>query len=204
MRVLSRWLEPAGGLGLFEGVDEIRERPVVDPAPALGRGDGQTDRQMCLADAGRAEEHDVLLALQEAELVKRVDLLPLDRGLEAEVEVRERLDRRKTARSHGGGEAPAVAQRDLGGQEPLDGFCRGGSAAVHAGKHLVEGFQGAGHLQIGELGRDARAPGPGLHEISPVIPAYSDSGRRSTSTTWSAEGTRVCVVWSSGNGVTGR
>ena len=88
-------VEPAGGLGLFEGVDEIRERPVVDPAPALGRGDGQTDRQMCLADAGRAKEDDVLLALQEAELVKRVDLLPLDRGLEAEVEVRERLDRRE-------------------------------------------------------------------------------------------------------------
>ena len=39
-------VEPAGGLGLFERVDEIGERSVVDPAPALGRGDGQTDRQV--------------------------------------------------------------------------------------------------------------------------------------------------------------
>ena len=56
-------VESADGLGLFERVDEIGERSVVDPAPALGHGDGQTDRQVCLADAGRAEEHDVLLAL---------------------------------------------------------------------------------------------------------------------------------------------
>ena len=28
-----------------------------------------------------------------------------------------------------------------------------------------------GHLQIGQLGRDARAPGPGLHESAPAIPA---------------------------------
>ena len=90
--------------------------------------------------------------------MKRVDLLPLDRGLEAEVEVLQRLDGRKTARSHGRGEAPAVAQCDLGGQQPLDGFGRGGSAAVHACEHLVEGFQGSWHLQIGQLGRDARAP----------------------------------------------
>ena len=73
--------------------------------------------------------------------MKRVDLLPLDRGLEAEVEVLQRLDGRKTARSHGRGEAPAVAQRDLGGQQQLDGLGRGGSAAVHACEHLVEGLR---------------------------------------------------------------
>ena len=110
-------VEAAGGLGLFQGVDEFRQRSVVDPAPALGRGDGQTDREVRLADAGRAEEDDVLLPLQEPEFVERVHLLPLDRGLEAEVEVRERLDRRKPARPHGRGQASAVAQRDLGGQE---------------------------------------------------------------------------------------
>ena len=159
---------------------------------------------MRLADAGRAEEDDVLLPLQEPEFVERVDLLALDRGLEAEVEVRERLDRRKTARPHGRSQAPAVAQRDLGGQEPLDGLGRGGSPAVNACEHLVEGFQGSRYLQIGQLGRDACAPGPGLHESSPVIPAYSDSGRRSTSTTWAAEGPRLCVVRGPCCGTTGR
>ena len=49
---------------------------------------------MRLADARRAEEDHVLLTLQEAELVETVDLLALDRGLEAEVEVVEGLDAR--------------------------------------------------------------------------------------------------------------
>ena len=116
MRVLEPVVEPTGCLGLFQRVDEVGQRSVVDPAPALGRGDGQTDREVRLADAGRAEEDHVFLPLEEPEFVERVDLLPLDRGLEAEIEVRERLDRRKPARSHGRGQAPAVAQRDLGGQ----------------------------------------------------------------------------------------
>ena len=84
--------EPAGGLGLFERGDKVGQSTVVDPAPALSRSDGQADRQMCLADAWRAEEDHVLLARQEAELVEVVDLLALDRGLEREVEVLERLD----------------------------------------------------------------------------------------------------------------
>ena len=108
MRVLSRWLSRPAASSLFEGVDEVGQCAVVDSAAALGRGDGQADREVRLADAGRAEEDDVLLPLQEPEFVKRVDLLPLDRGLEAEVEVLQRLDGRKTARSHGRGEAPAV------------------------------------------------------------------------------------------------
>ena len=159
---------------------------------------------MRLADAGRAEENDVLLALQEPELVERVDLLPLDRGLEAEVEVLQPLDGRETARTHSRGEPPTVAQRDLGGQQPFDGFGRSGSAAVNACEHLVEGFQGSRHLQIGQLSRDVRAPRPGLHGSASVIPAYSDSGRRSTSTTWGAEGVAACVVQDSERGTTGR
>ena len=58
---LEAVVEPAGCLGLFEGVDEVGQSSVVDPAPALGRGDGQADREVRLADAGRAEEDDVLL-----------------------------------------------------------------------------------------------------------------------------------------------
>ena len=74
----------AGGLGFFERGDEVGQSAVVDSAPALSRGNGEADREMRLADARRAEEDHVLLTLQEAELVERVDLLALDRGLEAE------------------------------------------------------------------------------------------------------------------------
>ena len=79
--------ESTCGLGLFERGDEIGQGTVVDPASALGGSDGEADREMRLTDTWRAEEDDVLLALQEAELVERVDLLALDGGLEAEVEV---------------------------------------------------------------------------------------------------------------------
>ena len=74
----------AGGLGFFERGDEVGQSAVVDSAPALSRGSGEADREMRLADARRAEEDHVLLTLQEAELVERVDLLALDRGLESE------------------------------------------------------------------------------------------------------------------------
>ena len=50
---LESVVEPAGGLNLFEGIDEVGQSTVVDPAAALGGGDGQTDRQVGLADAGR-------------------------------------------------------------------------------------------------------------------------------------------------------
>ena len=50
---LEAVVEPSGGLGFLKRVDEFRQRSVVDPAPALGRGDGQTDREVRLARAGR-------------------------------------------------------------------------------------------------------------------------------------------------------
>ena len=122
MRILRRRPELTGGLGFFERGDEIGQSAVVDSAPALRRRNGKADRQMRLADARRAEEDDVLLTLQEAELVERVDLLALDRGLEAEVEVVEGLDGREPARAHGSLKAPIIAQHDLSTEELLDGF----------------------------------------------------------------------------------
>ena len=43
----------AGGLGLGEGVDEPRERAVVDEPSGFGRGDRQSYGQMRLPDAGQ-------------------------------------------------------------------------------------------------------------------------------------------------------
>ena len=43
----------AGGLGFFEGGDEVGQSAVVDSAPALSRSNGEADREMRLADARR-------------------------------------------------------------------------------------------------------------------------------------------------------
>jgi hypothetical protein len=58
-----------------------------------------------LADAGGAEQDDVLLARDEAELVQVEELAAVDGGLEGEVEGVERLERRQAGRVNGGGEA---------------------------------------------------------------------------------------------------
>src|SRR5690606_38109431 len=111
---LEALLELARGLGLFEAGDEIGERAVVDAPPTLGRGNGQADGQVRLADAGRAQEDDVLFAFDEAELVEALDLFSSDRGLEAEVEALERLYGRKAGGPHGGLEPSVVPELDLG------------------------------------------------------------------------------------------
>lgn len=58
---------------------------------ALGGGDRQANREMGLPDAWRPQQHDIFPALQEAQGVEAIDLLALERGLKADVEVGERL-----------------------------------------------------------------------------------------------------------------
>ena len=57
--------------------------------------DAERDRQVGLAGAGRAEQDDVLPAVQEVELAEVLDHLLLDRALEGEVELLERLSGRE-------------------------------------------------------------------------------------------------------------
>lgn len=64
---------------------------------------------MRLADTRRAQQDDVLLALEEAELVQALDLLTLDRRLKGEVEILERLDRREARRAHRSHQSTVVA-----------------------------------------------------------------------------------------------
>jgi hypothetical protein len=53
---------------------------------------------MRLAGAGRPEQDDVLLGVQEVELAEVLDDLALDRALEGEVELLERLALREARR----------------------------------------------------------------------------------------------------------
>ena len=101
----------------------------------------ERDREVGLAGAGRAEQDDVLFAGQEVELAEVLDQRRLDRALEAEVELLERL----AGGEAGGLDAPVAAVRlarvVLGLQQRL-------------GEALVAPFLRAGAL--GELGQRAR------------------------------------------------
>ena len=97
---LESTLKATGGLGFFERRDEVRERAVVHPAPALRSGDGEADREVRLAHTGRPEEDHILPALDEAEVMQALDLLTPQRGLEGEVEIMQLLDRGQAAGAH--------------------------------------------------------------------------------------------------------
>jgi hypothetical protein len=70
---------------------------------------------MGLADAGRAEQHDVLVAVHEVELAEMLDDGLPDRALEAEVELLERGSGREP-----GGLDPALAAVRLPGRCSVD------------------------------------------------------------------------------------
>src|SRR5690606_18802970 len=152
---LEALLELARGLGLFEAGDEIGERAVVDAPPTLGRGNGQADRQVRLADAGRTQEDHVLFSFDEAEFVEALDLFSSDRGLEAEVEAVERLYGWKPGGPHGGLKPSVVPKLDLGREQRFDGLGSGESAGIETGEDGVDRLKSAGHLEIGEQAADA-------------------------------------------------
>src|SRR5215213_5421812 len=103
---------------------------------------------MRLARAGRAEQNDVLAAVQEVELAEMQDRLAPQRGLEGEVELLERLAGGEARRLDAGLAAVAVAAVDLGLEQ------RGGEA-LEAPLLLAS--------TVGELGQRVRG-GRGLED----------------------------------------
>ena len=127
---------------------------------------------MCFPYAGRAEQDDVFPPIDEAEIVKAVELLALERGLKREIKVGESLHGREARGPHGGLEAAVIAQRDVRAEQGFDGLSGLEVPAVHLGEDRVEGLEGAGHLQIGELRTDPVAEhGGGFHARPPASSA---------------------------------
>jgi hypothetical protein len=139
-------------LRVLERRDEVGERGVVDAAAALGRGDGEAHGQVRLPDARRPKEHHILAPLDEAQGMEALELVAFDARLEAEVEVGQGLHSREAGGPHGGLQPPLIAERDVAPQQLGHGFAGGELAAVGPAQDVVEGFEGAGHLEIGELG----------------------------------------------------
>ncbi len=103
---------------------------------------------MRLAHPRRAEQDNVLAAVEESQLVQALDLLALEARLEGEINLRQRLDGRQARGAHRGLPATVVAQRDLGAQHLLDRVARRHRPAVALGQPAVDRFQRAGHLQV--------------------------------------------------------
>ncbi len=147
--------EMAGLLRIFEPRDQIGERRVVHAAPALRGDDRETDGQMRLADAGGPEEDDILLALEELEGVQALELIALHGRLKGEVEVVEGPHGRQARTPHRRLEATLIAERDMATEEGLHGGARRELPRINAAQNLIDRFEGAGHLAVGELGPEA-------------------------------------------------
>ncbi len=87
-----------------------------DPMTTAGSLHGQGDTEMRLARAGRSEEDDVGRLREEVQLGQMGDDLPLHAGLDLEVEVVDRLDRREAGGLDPGLAPMALARADLLGE----------------------------------------------------------------------------------------
>ena len=78
--------------GTHQTPHEGFEREEEDRVAGLHRLDAQGDGDVCLAHPGRAEQDDVLVALDEAQTGELADLLAIDRRLVVKVKLIEGLD----------------------------------------------------------------------------------------------------------------
>jgi len=113
-------LEVALAFGVAEPCDPFgggRERDLV--AGEAGP-DSERDREMCFAGAGRAQQDYVLAGVEKVELAKVLDHLLLDRALEGEVELLERLAGGEACLLDAALAAVAFSGGDLGGEHRFE------------------------------------------------------------------------------------
>lgn len=106
---------------------------------------------MAFAGSRWAEEVDSLTPLDKAELCEGEDPILVERWLEGEVEAGQRLDRRKPPHPQRGLDTAILAQRQLLGEQDVDGFQCGEFAMLQATNNVIESLERTGHLQADEI-----------------------------------------------------
>ena len=136
------------------------------PVAGLDRLEAQADGQVRLADAGRAEHDDVVAVLDEVAARECLHLLPVDRGLVAEVEGLQRLDEREAR--HGGAHGDVLARlgRHLLAEHLLEEV---GVGELLRGGVLQQRFEPLATLeqpQLQQHARSSRSSCAGVHATS--------------------------------------
>ena len=94
-------------------------------------------------------------AVDELQLGERHDAVPVERGLEREVEAGEGLDGGEPRHDEGHLHAPVLAQGELLGKQCVDSFEGVHFAALDPTHRGVEDFDGAWHFQANQAPLDA-------------------------------------------------
>ncbi len=129
---------------------------------------------MALAGAGLADEVDHLVLVDEIQAGQRHDAVAVERGLEREVEARERLDGGEPGHLQRSLDASPLADGELLGEQGVDRLNRAGSAALELPNHAIERFQGARHAQGHQVLADAldgAVRGSGHAAAPPCVPS---------------------------------
>src|SRR6185369_11157060 len=103
------------------------------------RLDAETHGEVALADAGRALDEQGLGVADPAAGGEQVDLAALDRGLEGEVELRQRLSGGKARQAQSRLHAPGLSHADLGFEKGVEGVVRAGVFLDGLGEHARSG-----------------------------------------------------------------
>ena len=147
--------EPALAFGFGEAVGEFGERRLVDAFSGFGGGDAESGREVGLSGSGRSEEVDGFASPDEVELGQRGDSLPVEGGLECEVEAFDRLDGEELRGSQRDVYSSCFAQGAILAEEGVDGFDGCGLALLEAPQRGSERFERPGHFQSDQGGADA-------------------------------------------------
>jgi hypothetical protein len=105
--------------GLGEAGDPVGGGRELHALSGEAGADRDGDRQVCLAGAGRSEQDHVLFGVQEVELAEVLDDGLLDRALEGEVELLQRLAGGEAGGLDAALAAVALARGDLGREQRL-------------------------------------------------------------------------------------
>ena len=131
--------------------DEVGGGGVVDAVAVLGGVAAQGDGEHCLADAGRPDQQDVALLLDETQRCELVDHAAVERGLGVVVDLGERLWRGEAGEAQPALESASLGRLDLDREEPLEEARVGGLALVGVLQGRGELLGGRLQAQVGEM-----------------------------------------------------
>jgi IS5 family transposase len=147
--------QPPFPLCLGQCPDQIGQGRAVDTLARLDRGNTERGRQVALSGARRPEEVQDFGPADEVELCQRRDPLPVERGLEAEVEAFERLHRQQLRRALRNVDPPGFPCRVFLAQQAVDRFDGDDLTPLELLQGVLESFEGARHLQAHQRAADA-------------------------------------------------
>ena len=147
--------ELALAFGFGEAVGGFCERGFVDALSGFDGGDAERGREVGFSGSRRSEEVDGFASPDEVELGQGCDSLPVERGLECEVEAFDRLDGEELRGSQRDVYSSCFAQCVFFAEEGVDGFDGCDLALLEAPQRGSERFERPGHFQSDQGGADA-------------------------------------------------